>query len=169
MYTVWLVSMYVYMHVHVHVHDFSTSTSKNLHALIIHAQFLHVHVCVRVCAWRVQICARSVSTVLCVSIIIIFMHVHVVVYTYIVHILVHVCAQNQMGVYLKNIIIYESCTMLKALGHVIRPIATKFSTVGSKLTARTRSKYTEARVLPQINTVYYVIATDSCRVLKTSR
>ena len=48
-------------------------------------------------------------------------------------------------------------------------IATKFSTVGSKLTAHAGSKYAEASVLPQINTAYYAIATDSCRTLKTTR
>ena len=47
---------------------------------------------------------------------------------------------------------------LKALGH-----GAKFSTVGSKLTARARSKYAEALALPRIDTAYYAIATERSR------
>ena len=54
---------------------------------------------------------------------------------------------------------------LKALSHNIMPNCT----VGSKLTAHARLKYAEACVLPRINTAYYAMATDSYRVLKTSR
>ena len=71
--------------------------------------------------------------------------------------------------------VHVQCTCIKGTGHGSQynygVIATKFtcSTAGSKLTAHTRLKYAEARVLPRIDTVYYAIAIDSCRALKTSR